>query len=112
MKLSIPIPVYNFAEFLPETLDSIFSQEGADQVEILVVDGASTDNTADLMQRLCEDHSNLRYHRLPEKGGIDRDMAKCVELAESEYCWLFSGDDIMSPGALRAVLTEVESGHD
>jgi abequosyltransferase len=112
MKLSVPIPVYNFAEFLPETLDSILSQDCAEQVEILVVDGASTDGTPELMQRLCAGHPNLRYHRLPEKGGIDRDMAKCVELAKSEYCWLFSGDDIMSPGALRAILAEIESGHD
>jgi abequosyltransferase len=112
MKLSVPIPVYNFAEFLPETLESILSQDGADEVEILVVDGASTDGTPALMQRLCAGHSNLRYHRLPEKGGIDRDMAKSVELANGEYCWLFSGDDIMSPGALRAVLSEIETGHD
>jgi abequosyltransferase len=96
----------------PQTLDSILSQDGVGQVEILVVDGASTDGTQQLMQPLCSQHSNLKYHRLPEKGGIDRDMAKSVELASGEYCWLFSGDDIMSLGALRAVLTEIESGHD
>ncbi|MBV9064357.1 MAG: glycosyltransferase family 2 protein [Methylobacteriaceae bacterium] len=112
MKLSIPIPVYNFAEFLPETLNSILSQDVADQVEILVVDGASTDSTPELMRDLCAQNVNLRYYRLPEKGGIDRDMARCMELAGTEYCWLFSGDDIMAPGALRAVLTEIESGHD
>ena len=112
MKLSIPIPVYNFAEFLPETLDSILAQEGADDVDILVVDGASTDSTPELMARICAEHANVRYHRLPEKGGIDRDMAKSVELAQGEYCWLFSGDDIMAPGAVRAVLSEIETGHD
>jgi abequosyltransferase len=56
MKLSIPIPVYNFAEFLPQTLDSILSQEGVGQVEILVVDGASTDGTQQLIQPLCSQH--------------------------------------------------------
>jgi abequosyltransferase len=112
MKLSIPIPVYNFAEFLPETLDSILSQERADEVEVLVVDGASTDSTPELMARICAEYPNVRYHRLPEKGGIDRDMAKSVELAHSDYCWLFSGDDIMAPGALRAVLSELETGDD
>jgi abequosyltransferase len=112
MKLSVPIPVYNFAEFLPETLDSILRQDRIGEVEVLVVDGASTDNTPDLMRDLCAKHPNLRYHRLPEKGGIDRDMAKAVEVASSDYCWLFSGDDIMSPGALAAVLSDIESGHD
>jgi abequosyltransferase len=112
MKLSIPIPVYNFAAFLPETLASILSQERVDEVEVLVVDGASTDSTPELMARICTEHPNVRYHRLPEKGGIDRDMAKSVELADSEYCWLFSGDDIMAPGALRAVLRDIETGDD
>jgi len=112
MKLSIPIPVYNFAEFLPETLASILSQERASEVEVLVVDGASTVGTPELMARFCAEHANVRYHRLPEKGGIDRDMAKSVELAQGEYCWLFSGDDIMAPGAVRAVLSEIETGHD
>ena len=95
MKLSIPVPVYNFAEFLPETLQSIVSQEGAEQVEIIVVDGASTDNTPQVMAEFCAKYPNVRYHRLPEKGGIDRDMAKSVEVSSGEYCWLFSGDDIM-----------------
>jgi abequosyltransferase len=112
MKLSIPIPVYNFAEFLPETLRSILSQEGIENTEILVVDGASTDSTPRLMTEMCAKHPNLTYHRLSSKGGIDRDMAKAVELAEGEYCWLFSGDDVMNPGALRAVLCEIETDHD
>ena len=101
MKLSIPVPVYNFAEFLPETLQSIVSQEGAEQVEIIVVDGASTDNTPQVMAEFCAKYPNVRYHRLPEKGGIDRDMAKSVEVSSGEYCWLFSGDDIMSPARSR-----------
>ena len=112
MKLSVPIPVYNFAGFLPETLASIMQQDRVDEVEVLVVDGASTDNTADVMRDLCAKYSNLRYHRLPEKGGIDRDMAKSVELSRGEYCWLFSGDDIMNPGALKDVLADLDSGHD
>ena len=65
MKLSIPVPVYNFAEFLPETLQSIVSQEGAEQVEIIVVDSASTDNTPQVMAEFCAKYPNVRYHRLP-----------------------------------------------
>ena len=94
MKLSVPIPVYNFAEFLPETLGSILRQDRVNEVEVIVVDGASTDNTPEIMRDFCARHPNLTYHRLPEKGGIDRDMAKAVELANGEYCWLFSGDDL------------------
>ena len=43
MKLSISIPVYNFAEFLPETLASILSQERASEVEVrFIAEGPGT----------------------------------------------------------------------
>jgi abequosyltransferase len=110
--LSVGIPTYNFAEFLPATLESIVAQDGSDNVEIVVVDGASTDETPAIMAAFCAKHPQIRYHRLPSKGGIDRDMAKVMELVTKEYCWLFSSDDIMSDGALRMALNEIKSGYD
>ncbi|MFV0279408.1 MAG: glycosyltransferase family 2 protein [Rhodoblastus sp.] len=112
MRLSIAIPIYNFADFILETLDSITAQDGADEVEIVVVDGASTDATPQLMAEYRTRHPNVRYERLPAKGGIDRDMATAFSLTSGEYCWLFSGDDIMRAGALARALQEIESGCD
>jgi abequosyltransferase len=39
-------------------------------------------------------------------------MAKSVELAHAPYCWLFSADDVMEPGALTRVLAELRAGCD
>ena len=111
-RLSICIPIYNFAKFIPETLNSILASEGVEDVEILVVDGASTDNTPEVMASFLAAHPNLQYIRLPAKGGIDRDMARSVEPATGDYVWLFSGDDLMLPGALAKVRARIESGHD
>jgi abequosyltransferase len=110
--LSICIPTYNFAEFLPATLQSILAQDGSGEVEIVVLDGASTDETPAIMAEFCARYAQIRYHRLASKGGIDRDMAKVVDFASGEYCWLFSSDDIMSDGALRVALNEIRSGED
>lgn len=112
MRLSIAIPIYNFADFIGETLDSIVGQDGSDEVEIVVVDGASTDATPQVMADYQTRHAQVRYERLPAKGGIDRDMATAFALTSGDYCWLFSGDDIMRPGALRRALQEIESGCD
>ncbi|MCK9418517.1 MAG: glycosyltransferase family 2 protein [Nitrospirae bacterium] len=106
--LSICIPVYNFGAFIGKTLESIISQ-ASDAVEIVVVDGASTDNTIDVIKTYQKRFPRLRYHRLEKRGGIDRDMAKTVELAAGNYCWLFSGDDIMRPGAISRALNELSS---
>jgi abequosyltransferase len=112
LKLSLCIPTYNFGRFIAETLHSILEQDGAEEIEVVVVDGASTDNTPDVVSSLQNQYPQIKYFRLPAKGGIDRDMAKSVELATGEYCWLFSSDDTMRPGALKLALDEIEQGHD
>lgn len=111
-RLSVSIPIYNFAAFIPETLDSIIEQDGANEIEIVILDGASTDNTADVVEGYKKKFGNIKYVRMPQKGGIDRDMAHSVTHATGDYCWLFSGDDWMLPGALRKALNQIESGYD
>jgi abequosyltransferase len=54
----------------------------------------------------------LRYYRQDFKGGIDKDMAKSVELARGEYCWLFSADDVMAEGALDRILKKIRTRMD
>ena len=111
IRLSICIPTYNFGNFIGETLASIVSQMN-DDVEVLVVDGASTDNTYAVVRDFVERFAQVKYYRLETKGGIDIDMAKSVDLATGEYCWLFSGDDVMCPGALTEMLRHIRHGYD
>jgi abequosyltransferase len=111
IRLSICIPVYNFGAFIGETLESIIQQATLD-IEIVVVDGASTDNTSEIISRYQKKFRELRYYRLEKRGGIDRDMARSVDLARGEYCWLFGGDDIMKPGSIARVIKEISSGID
>ena len=111
-KLSVAIPTYNFARYLSETLDTILTQDRVKEVELLILDGASTDETPALVKKYQRYFQNIKYVRLPERGGIDRDMAKAVTYASGDYCWLFSGDDLMLPGALARVLETIETGYD
>lgn len=97
------------ADFLAETLDSIVSQLPAD-VELVVVDGASPDNTPEVMQRYVVDHPNVRYYREPKNSGVDGDYDKAVEYARGEYCWLVADDDLLVPGAVDRVLDNIGQG--
>lgn len=103
MRLSICIPTYNFGRFIGETLDSILSQ-AQEGVEVLVVDGGSTDETPDVVAGRKARFPGLRYERLASRGGIDADLARTLALAHGERCWLFSADDRMRPGALARAL--------
>src|SRR4051812_36393568 len=111
LKLSICIPTYNFGPFIGQTLDSIIAQRASD-VEIVVLDGGSTDETPEVLAGYQARCPEIRYVRQEARGGIDRDMARSIELAAGDYCWLFSSDDLMKPGALARVLSEIESGLD
>ncbi len=103
MKLSICIATLNRAKLIGTTLDSIVSQV-SESVEVVIVDGASADNTQEIVAAYQARFPFIRYERLPEKGGVDRDYTRAVELARGEYCWLFSDDDVLMPGAVGAVL--------
>ena len=111
IRLSVCIPTYNFGPFIGETLDSILGQIQVG-VEIVVLDSGSTDETQCVVLDLQRKHSCIRYERVKERQGIDRDMARVVDLAQGDYCWLFSADDVMEKGALSRMLIEIERGHD
>jgi glycosyltransferase involved in cell wall biosynthesis len=70
----------------------------------VVVDGASTDDTADVVARYASVFPGLHYQRLAVNSGVDRDFDRAVGVATGEYCWLMSDDDILRPGAIAAVL--------
>ncbi len=114
VKLSVCIPVYNFGAFVGQTLDSVRAQSESalDAVEIFVVDGASSDDTADVVRKRAVGWSQLRYVRLPQRGGIDADLAESIRLASGEYCWLLSGDDLMREGSFPRALQWLREGHD
>jgi abequosyltransferase len=108
-RLSICIPTYNFGSYIGPTLETIIPQL-EDGVEIVVLDGGSTDNTDEVVASFQKRTDALRYERRDERGGIDRDLARTVDVARGEYCWLFCADDLMKPGSVRRVLERIESG--
>lgn len=105
--ISICIATYNRARYLEETLKNIIPQV-TDEVEIVIVDGASTDGTGSMVKGYIEVCKQIHYIRLLSKGGVDQDFCKAVELAKGDYCWLMSDDDILKQGAIQAVLEEIK----
>lgn len=109
--LSICIPTYNRAEYLKATLASIVDQAN-ENIEIVVSDNASNDETLEVVEYFRKRHSALVYFRHPENIGADKNYLKVIEIATGEYCWLFGSDDLMLPGAIATIMTEITSGLD
>ncbi|MBM0108862.1 glycosyltransferase family 2 protein [Steroidobacter sp. S1-65] len=106
-KLSMCITTFNRAQFIGATLESILGQS-TNECEVVVVDGASTDDTPHVVSAYVRRYRSLRYIRQETNNGIDRDYDAAVEVARGEYCWLLTDDDIMMPGAIAAVLEALQ----
>ena len=114
--LSICIPTLNRADFIAETLDSIVSQLEPG-VEVVIVDGGSTDSTALVVAPYVDNHPCIRYIQrgkgaAASNSGFDRDCSFAVESADATHCWLMTDDDVLRPGAIASVLAQVRTGHD
>ena len=77
-----------------------------------MLDGGSTDDTPDIVERFAREVPGVVHRRLERPGGIDADLATTISLASGEYCWLMSSDDAPAPGAIARMLREIESGED
>lgn len=105
-KLSICIATFNRGNYIGGTLDSILAQLESG-VEIVVVDGASPDNTSEVLAQYALNYPQIRYYREQENSGVDRDYDKAIEYAAGEYCWLMTDDDLLRPGAIHRVLKAI-----
>jgi abequosyltransferase len=108
--LSICIATRNRAQYLQETLE-IFAEQITGEVEVVVLDGASTDDTSCLMEALAKKYSWLVSIRQKINGGLDADYDQCVRQASGKYCWLFSDDDWPLPSSVAKVLEACRGQH-
>jgi glycosyltransferase involved in cell wall biosynthesis len=95
-KVSVIIPTYNSARFLPEALESVFSQNYADY-EVIVVDDGSTDGTTAVLQPYA---GRIRYLYQPNAGSAAARNTG-LDMGRGEYIVFLDADDLLLPGKLR-----------
>lgn len=103
VKLSICIPTYNRAKYLPTALESILGQM-SDRVEIAICDNGSVDSTPEIVAAYSQKHPQIRYFRFCRNVGPDRCFLKSMEIAEGEYGWFLGDDDAIEEGSIQVVL--------
>lgn len=98
---SIICPVFNSAAYVEETLRSIVGQT-YDNVEIIVVDGGSTDGTLEVIQQFSEQITHLISE--PDRGMYDA-LAKGFALASGEYMGYINAGDFLNPFAIETAIS-------
>ena len=86
--LSICIPTYNRAEYLAKSLDSLIVQPEFSQIEVVISDNASTDNTEEVCKHYREKYPNIVYYRNQENI-LDRNFPTVLMRGTGAYRKLF-----------------------
>jgi glycosyltransferase involved in cell wall biosynthesis len=96
--VTVCIPTYNRRELLAASLRSALEQTGTD-VEIIVSDNASTDDTEQYVRSI--DDPRLRYDRLEQNIGLFGNLSRCLTLGRGRYRVMLPDDDLMLAGNLE-----------
>lgn len=102
--VSICIPTYNSGDFIEETLKSIIEQTYKN-IEIIIGDNASTDNTYDIVQKFQKIDSRIKYYKNEINLGYSGNCNKLISMAKGDYVAIYHSDDIYD---LKIVEKEVE----
>ena len=103
--LSVVIPTWNRARLVCEAVESALSQRNG-QVEVIVVDDGSTDDTANILMRNFD--SRIHLLRQPSRRGVGAARNAGIRLANGELVAFLDSDDLWLPGKLDAELRLLE----
>lgn len=108
MFLSIVVPVYNAASYLPQCLDSLLYQDiPHTDYEILCVNDGSTDGSREILDAYGAKYPSLRaIHK--ENGGVVTARNLGLSQAQGQYIWFVDADDLIQENILGALRTLAE----
>jgi len=111
-ELSIVIPTYNREDYLKECLDSIIEQNYPN-LEIVVTDDNSTDNTENICKEYMQKFSYIKYvknRKYPQ--GPNGNKNNGLDFCTGEAMGIFDDDDTMVDGALKMMVDKMLEGYD
>lgn len=100
VKVSILIPAYNVELYIEECLDSVVSQT-LKNIEIIIVDDASTDQTVSILERYATIDSRVHLIKLPEHQGVSNARNICLKQATGEFLSFVDSDDTITSTAME-----------
>jgi glycosyltransferase involved in cell wall biosynthesis len=99
-KISVIVPIYNQAQFIRETVDSVLGQ-GYPNLELVLSDDGSTDGTTDILRAYAaSEPDRVKVVASEENTGIAGAFNRALAAHTGEYIAWLGGDDVMLPGKL------------
>lgn len=103
VRLSVVIPAHDAADVLPAQLDALVRQNDEDYWEVVVVDNASTDATADVARRYADIHERIRVVDAPAASNASYARNQGAAAARGDLVAFVDADDVVAEGWVAAM---------
>ena len=112
MKITVAIPCYNLENRIATCLDSVIAQD-YHEIEILVIDDHSTDQSVEVVNRLIEKHHEreIRFIVNETNLGLNKVRNIAIREAHGELLYFVDGDDTIEPDTLSLLHRRMEETH-
>lgn len=105
--IDIVIPCYNYAHLLAQCVQSVLIQEVED-LRIIIIDNASTDNSVEVARRLVESDGRIEVVCHQENLGPHASFNEGIDLARADYFAILCADNLLTPGGIAHGLALLE----
>jgi glycosyltransferase involved in cell wall biosynthesis len=101
-KVSIIIPVYDVAEYLPRCIESVLNQSGID-LEVLLINDGSTDSSGEICNAYAKKDVRIRaFHQ--ENSGVSSARNKGIEESSGDWITFVDADDWIEPNSIQEII--------
>lgn len=104
--VSIALCTYNGEKYLPQQLASIINQTYAN-LEIIIIDDCSTDNTFELLMKLTKGIPNVRIERNEQNLGFTKNFEKVISYCKGDFIAISDQDDIWDLEKIEILVNEI-----
>lgn len=109
--VSVLMPAYNAQKYIGEAIESILNQTYKN-IELIVVDDASTENTWDVVCKYASKDKRMVIHRNEKNLKLSKTLNTCIMLSTGEYLARMDADDISLPQRISSQVAFLEENHD
>lgn len=112
MKITVAIPCYNLEDRIATCLESVLLQDYYD-IEILIVDDHSTDNSVTVIRDIIEKYPKRNFRLIVNdiNLGLNAVRNQLIHEAQGKYLFFIDGDDTIEPGSLSLFSNKSEETH-
>ena len=105
--IDVAVPCYQYERFLRDSVGSILRQ-GVDNLRVLIIDNASTDNSVEVALQLASEDARVSVCAHPTNLGSQVSYNEAIDWASADYFMIVDADDVLAPGCLARSIAVLE----